>query len=135
MYRLEIISVSVSVFMGIDMTYRPSDSTGCVFGRLLKAIKAHSALDDSDIIQAGEHGADAGWNGFIYHDECAEFYNANESAIYELLNDSADSMGYKNIEELISGFNRSDMLDTPEGRKTLLAWFALEEVGRYLESV
>ena len=115
------------------MNHRAYDSTECVFGRLLKAIKEHSSLDDSDIIQAGEHGADAGFNGFIYHNECAEFYNANESAIYELLNDSADSMGLNNIEELIAGFNRSDMLDTPEGRKTLLAWFALEEVGRYLE--
>ena len=104
-----------------------------VYQRLFDAIKDHSALEDSDIIEAGEYGADAGWNGFIYFDECCDFYDNNESAIYQLLNDQADEMGFSNVEEMIAGFNRSDMLDSPEGRKNLLAWFALEEVGRWLE--
>lgn len=104
-----------------------------VYQRLFDAIKDHSALEDSDIIQAGQYGADAGWNGFIYYGECCEFYDNNETKIYELLRDQASEMGFGNVDEMISGFGRSDMLDTPEGRKNLLAWFALEEVGRWLE--
>lgn len=104
-----------------------------VLEKLYRAIKDHTGLPDSDILQAGQSGADAGWNGFIYYGECCEFYDNNESAIYELLNDEASEMGFGNIEEMIAGFGRSDMLDTPEGRKNLLSWFALEEVGRWLE--
>ena len=104
-----------------------------VYEKLYRAIQDHTGLPDSDILQAGQYGADAGWNGFIYYGECCEFYDSNELEIYELLNYQADDMGFSNVEEMISRFNRSDMLDTPEGRKNLLAWFALEEVGRWLE--
>lgn len=103
--------------------------------KLYDAIKAHSEMDDEQIIEAGQHGADAGWPEFSYTADCVRFYDDNESLIYDLLRDGVDGMGYKNIEEMVSQFGRSDMLDSPDGRKNLLAWFALEEVGRWLEYV
>ena len=103
------------------------------YRKLYRAIKEHSELEDDAIRDAGSHGADAGWGGFCYTTECVEFYDANESDIYELLNEDADSMGHKNVDEMISQFTRSDMLSWPEGRKNLLAWYALESVGRRLE--
>lgn len=100
---------------------------------LLCAIREHSGLELSDIRQAGNHGADAGWAGFTYTADCVEFYDANETTIYTLLNEAADDFGYENVDALVASFNRSDMLDTPDGRKNLLAWYALEEVGRHAE--
>lgn len=105
-----------------------------VYNELLVAIKEHSGLDESEIIDAGNHGADSGFSGFTYNTDAVEFYDTNEEAIYDLLRETAESMGNKNIDELVSTFSRSDMLDTAEGRKVLLAWFALEEVGRWLEN-
>jgi hypothetical protein len=105
-----------------------------LYNELLAAIKEHSELDDTEIIDAGTHGADAGWSGFTYNEDAANFYDANEENIYELLNQTADEMGYKSVDALVATFTRSDMLATPEGRKVLLAWFALEEVGRWLEN-
>jgi hypothetical protein len=104
-----------------------------IYQKLYRAIKNHSELEDYSIIEAGQHGADAGWNGFIYTKECIEFYEQNESDIWELLREESESMGYKNPQEMISGFRRQDMLDDPDQFKNLLAWFALEEIGRWLE--
>jgi hypothetical protein len=100
---------------------------------LLRAIRDHSGLELAAIRDAGQHGADAGWGGFTYTTDCVEFYDANEDAIYDLLREDADSMGYPNVDAMVATFNRSDMLDDPDGRKTLLAWYALEEVGRWLQ--
>jgi hypothetical protein len=86
---------------------------------------------DYDIFEdIASHSADAGFSGFIYTAECVDFYEQHEDAIYAMLQEDADSMGYSNIEEMVSNFGRSDMLDSPDGRKNLLAWYALETVAR-----
>jgi len=99
---------------------------------LYAAIKAHCSLDDEEIVSAGQHGADTGWGGFTYTADCCEFYAANKAAIWELAQEMADDFGYKSVPELVATFNRADMADTPDGFENLLAWFALEEVGRWL---
>jgi|GEM_PF-3065890 len=102
-------------------------------GQLVAAIQKHSDLSKEEIIEAGQYGADAGWSGFIWNDEAAAFFEANETLIWELLASMAEECGYKNPLDLVATFRRSDMLETPQGFKVLLAWFALEEAGRYLE--
>jgi len=97
---------------------------------LLQAIREHSGLELASIREAGEHGADAGWSGFIYTTEAAEFYRANSDTIDDMLQDDADQMGCDDVAALIASFNRSDMADTRDGRDCLLAWYALESVGR-----
>jgi hypothetical protein len=101
---------------------------------LYDAIVEHSELENGSILDAAKYGADGGFGGFIYYTDTDQFYEKNEGAIYELLQQEADMMGCKNIDEMVSQFNRSDMLDTPEGRRQLLSWFTLEEVGRWLET-
>lgn len=103
-----------------------------VYQTLLSAIRTHSDMDDAQIIEAGTHGADTGWPGFCYTADCVEFYRANERAIWDLLEETADQMGMKPL-ELVSTFGRSDMAVDLDGLSNLLAWFALEEVGRWLE--
>lgn len=101
--------------------------------QLLNAIQEHSGMDHEQIRDAGIHGADAGWPGFTYTADAVEFYCENKEAIWELLNEEADSLGMT-VLEMIASFNRKDMADTPAGFENLLAWFALEEVGRGLEA-
>ncbi len=65
--------------------------------------------------EVAAHGADAGWPGFVYTPECVEFYQANKEAIWELLEEQANALGYANSIAMIADFERSDMLDTEGG--------------------
>lgn len=103
-----------------------------IYEKLLAAIKAHSGLEDSEIMDAGNYGADCGWAGFCYTRDCVEFYEKNTGLIWELALDMAESMGCKNVIEMVAGFRRSDMLNDPDQFANLMAWFALEEVGLWL---
>ncbi len=98
---------------------------------LLEAIREHSEMDDSQIMEAGQHGADSGWPGFTYTTDCVEFYRKNERTIWALLEETADQLGLNPL-QLIAGFGRADMATSLDGFANLLAWFALEEVGRWL---
>lgn len=100
--------------------------------QMLRAIREHSGLELASIRDAGNHGADSGFGGFTYTVDGAEFYRKNSDVIDEMLQDDADSFGYKSVAELISNFGRADMADTRDGRDCLLAWYALEETGRFL---
>jgi len=113
------------------MTCRPATATA--IGRLHLAIREHSGMDDDQIREAGQHGADAGWPGFTYIVDCVAFYEANRDDIWQLAQDMADDVGEANVPALVAGFNRADMADTADGFANLLAWFSLEEVGRSLD--
>lgn len=103
--------------------------------RLARAMHEHGCLTIRDMVEAAKHGADAGWGGFTYISEAAEFYQANRRDIRELAADMADDMGYDNPEAMAANFKRADMLNAdPDQADNLWAWFALEEVGRWLES-
>tara|TARA_R110000868_G_scaffold45422_2_gene150700 strand:+ start:177 stop:545 length:369 start_codon:yes stop_codon:yes gene_type:complete len=92
------------------------------------------------------YGASGGVSGFIYYSDTEAFTKRNHELIMELLNNYADDMGV-NALELLNGFNCFkdkeeheifDGLMNPESddRTTIyngLAWFALEEVARYIE--
>ena len=99
---------------------------------LVAAIRDHSGLDNDEIRSAGEHGADAGWSGFTYTADGAEFTRANSDLIYRLLQESADDCGYPSVAAMVASFVRADMADTADGHDCLLAWWALETAGRYL---
>jgi len=78
-------------------------------------------------------GADAGFPGFTYYNDTVRFYDRHKKAIWELLNDMADSMGEKNTMALIASFTRAADISDDDTFKNLLAWFALEEVCRRYE--
>ncbi len=101
--------------------------------QLLRAIREHAGLELSSIRDAGNYGADAGFGGFTYTQDGADFYDANEDLIYDMLREDANQLGYDSPDALVASFSRSDMLETPDGRKCLLAWYALEEAGHWLE--
>jgi hypothetical protein len=90
-------------------------------------------MDDEQIIEAGLHGADAGWPGFTLTLDCVQFFQDNADGIWDMAVQVAEDLG-QNVGELIAGFGRKDMLDNWQTFQNLMAWFALEETGRYLEA-
>jgi len=99
---------------------------------LIRAIREHSGLDLSSIRDAGTHGADAGFGGFTWTADGAEFTDKNAALLDELLQVDADDFGYDDVAKFVATFGRADMSDTLEGYKCLLAWYALETAGRWL---
>lgn len=102
--------------------------------RLHKAIKKHSGMEDDEIIQAGEHGADSGWPGFTYYTDTVKFYDKNADDIWEVLDQVADDMGEGNALEMIAKFGGAKNVSDDQTFKNLMSWYALEEIGHYLQS-
>jgi hypothetical protein len=100
--------------------------------QLLRAIREHSGLELASIRDAGNHGADAGFGGFTYTTDAAEFTDANEQLLDALLQEDAEQFGHKNVAEFVGTFGRADMTDTLDGYKCLIAWYALEAAGHWL---
>lgn len=127
---------------------------------LIEAVKEQIGGDEDELegtlTDVMNHGADSGWPGFTYYHDTVEFFLNNKKEIIELAKEMADDLG-ENVIEMIGGFNCLKYYDyktnkwiEPEGQdaigKTIygrkndtdemvanaLAWFALEEVARYL---
>ncbi len=94
------------------------------------------------------HGADGGYNGFIYTHDTNGFTRDNLSTILEELREMADGCGDETLTDCLSGFrclkgySKSEieaglMDEQSEARPQVynaLAWFALETVASQLES-
>ena len=105
--------------------------TGGDLHALLCAIREHSGMEDDEIREAGEYGADTGWPEFTYTADGARFYRENDELIDALAAEEADEMGYDDVAALVASFTRSDMAQNRDGRDCLMAWWALETAGRY----
>lgn len=95
------------------------------------------------------HGADAGFSGFIYHSETVPFAKRHKKAILEYAKQLAHDISDGNWLDLIAGFNCLKMQSSEVARAyfdprsedrtqvfNALAWFALEEVARsYIDFV
>jgi hypothetical protein len=99
---------------------------------LLQAIRAHSDLELASIRDAGTYGADSGFGGFTYTSDGADFTDANSRLLDELLQEDAESFGHDSVAAFVATFNRADMADTLDGYKCLIAWYALESAGHWL---
>lgn len=93
-----------------------------------------------------EHGADAGFSGFIYHVDTVQFATTNKALIMDELRDAAEEtvmtmaqyvagfrcLSYVNaldVEMFFAGLNQNDATAI----NNALAWFALELVAAQLE--
>jgi hypothetical protein len=99
---------------------------------LLRAIREHSSLELASIRDAGTHGADSGFGGFTYTSDGAEFTRENERLVWDLLREDAEEFDYDNVAAFVGTFTRSDMADDPDSFDCLLAWYALEKAGHWL---
>lgn len=69
------------------------------------------------------HGASAGFHGFIYYHETCDFYDANQELIWEAICDDSEAFGQKPM-QIIAGFNT--YINSEMSLKNVLAWYALE---------
>ena len=102
-------------------------------------------------IEAGRHGADAGWPGFTYTSDAVAFARANALGIVTAVEHLASDLGEEGAVSFVRGwrsvkdagateadvasalYGRGDT-DGADGVLNALAWFALEEVGRAIEA-
>ncbi len=91
------------------------------------------------------HGADGGWNGFIWYDDTKKLYRRNRKAILQLAEQMADGLG-EDLLSMVASFNclkcykltqnevaqalymsKGEWVDSVQNAIT---WFALEETAR-----
>lgn len=106
--------------------------TDSQYVEMLRAIREHSGMELAQVREAGEHGADAGWPGFTYTADGADFFKANRDTVWAMLADDADEYGVGSVAEFVGTFARADMTATADGFDCLCAWYTLETVGRRL---
>ena len=87
-------------------------------------------LDPDQIADLARYGADTGWPGLTYTADCVELYASYADEIRAALNEDAEDMGYDSPEALVATFNRSDMLWSEEGRRSLLVGYMAERTAR-----
>jgi len=97
---------------------------------LIKAVKNHSGMTEEDLL--GVRNANDGYAGFTYYKDTVEFYDEYAPEIWEQLNEVSEQLGQRPT-EVISSFGCVDSIVDDETFKNALAWFALEEVARYLQ--
>ena len=84
-------------------------------------------LGAKQLKELARHGADAGFPGLTYTSDCVELFERFEDEIREALEEDAEAHGYDCPEEFVATFNRSDMLWSEDGRRTLLVWYMAEQ--------
>lgn len=98
---------------------------------------------------AGKHGADSGWGGFIYYSETVPWAKRHRRAILACAQAMADDCGVASVSQMVADFGcvkgnatamevESVLMGAgDDDLQTIvwnaLAWFALEEVGRAIE--
>lgn len=102
-----------------------------VIEKLRKAFNK-AGVEDDDLVQAAEHGSDAGI-GLVYYSETSEFYEANEENLWELLAQEAEEMGYKGPLEFMSNWKGAEDIATDSQFRNAVVWFAQEAVGDYIQ--
>tara|TARA_Y100000310_G_C19964053_1_gene482478 strand:- start:15 stop:461 length:447 start_codon:yes stop_codon:yes gene_type:complete len=129
--------------------------------QLIKAVSEQCGYeaDDAELIQllsdVSNNGAGGGFSGFIYHSDTRKFARDNMPLIIEQLIEDASNCGM-DVFEIVSHFNclnenypafeiasvifgQADEATINDGADTqilnALAWYALEEVARYVGEV
>lgn len=100
---------------------------------LYDAIKAHCDIEDESMVDAANHGADGGFNGFIYYTDTVKFYDENERIIVEYLDEFAKGMDYDNAFVFVTNLPAIKNVGDIDQLKNLYSWIILEEVGRWIK--
>ena len=99
------------------------------YSDLTKAVIAQMEIGDepeyfnSTMQDIANHGASAGFHGFIYYHETCDFYDANQELIWEAICDDGEAFGQTPM-QVIAGFNT--YINSDMSLKNVLAWYALE---------
>lgn len=91
-------------------------------------VKNH--LSKSDLRDINSHGADSGFGGITYTSDCVRLFDRYADEIWNMAVNEAEEMDCRNICEMISQFNRTDMLQSWDTFRNLMLWFAVETIAR-----
>ena len=76
------------------------------------------------------HGADCGFPYISTYSQCVKLWKEYEDSIWEYAVSQSEQLGHKNVAEMISQFNRADMMQSLDGFHNLMIWYACEEIAR-----
>jgi len=76
------------------------------------------------------HGADGGSQGLTYTQDTVELFDKYGDEIWDMLYEDSQNYGAANTVAFVAGFNRIDMVDTLDGFKNLMVWYAAERVAQ-----
>ena len=76
------------------------------------------------------HGADAGYPCITYTSDCVKIFDKFGDEIWAMAVEEAESLGSKNVAEMVAGFGRADMLGSLDTFKNLMVWYACETLAR-----
>ncbi len=86
-------------------------------------------LDESQIRDIAEHGADSGWPGLTYYNDTCKLYNRFKEEIWEMLLEDAENLG-QNVFLMIGGFGGAGAVGSVEQFENLMTWYAAERIAQ-----
>ena len=93
-------------------------------------MKAH--FDEGSLRDLAQYGAQSGFPGLTYYKDTGALYDKFHDEIWEVLYEDAESMGHKNILEMLGTFGGAENVGTDDQFKNLLVWYMAERVAREL---
>ncbi len=88
--------------------------------------------DLAELKEVYEHGCASGCiSGLIYYRETNDIYSRFKDQIWEILQETADQMGFDNVIELLASNDKAS-LDTPQTFENHMVWFAVEIIAGQL---
>lgn len=116
---------------------------------LINAVQNQLGCDDEQHLNEtcadiSKHGIDGGFGSFIYYSDTVPFFNENREGILALAKEQSADFGI-GMFEMIAGFNCLNDVDADDVARAIyedtedstyvrnaLAWYAAEEVARYI---
>lgn len=89
-------------------------------------------FDEGYLRDITERGAVVGFPGLTYYKDTVALYDKFHDEIWEALYEDAESMGHKNILEMLGTFGGAENVGTDEQFKNLLVWYMAERVATEL---
>lgn len=89
-------------------------------------------LSKNELRGLAEHGADAGWPGLVYTQDCVQLFDKFSAELWGLMVVDALDYGYQNVAEFMASWRRADMLNDFDTFRNLIVWFAAEKIAREL---
>lgn len=77
-----------------------------------------------------QQGADGGYPYISFTSDCIKLWVEYGTEIWNHAVEKAEQYGCKNVAEMISSFERADMLETLDGFYNLMVWYACEEIAQ-----
>lgn len=74
------------------------------------------------------NGADAGYSGIIYTNECVELHDKYQDELWDMLYEDAKEFGYDSVPAFMATWRRKDMLSDLDQMKNMIVWYAVEKI-------